>query len=46
MERENKPVLSNFVYEERFELNTYLTHLFNHFYEYVSNQSEDKMVKQ
>jgi hypothetical protein len=43
MWRENKPVLSDFVYGDRFELNSYLTYLFNPFYDDVPNQLEDKM---
>ncbi|MCG7315533.1 MULTISPECIES: hypothetical protein [Priestia] len=46
MGRENKAVLSNFVYGDRFELNSYLTYLFHQFYDYVSDQSENQMIKQ
>jgi hypothetical protein len=46
MGRENKSVLSNFVYGARFELNSYLTYLFHQFYDYVPNHSENQMIKQ
>ena len=46
MRRENKPVLSNFVYGNRFELNSYLTYLFHQFYDDVSDQYEDQIIEQ
>lgn len=46
MSRENKLVLSDFVNGDRFELNSYLTSLFNHFNAGVRDQSEDQLVKQ
>jgi hypothetical protein len=46
MLRENKLRLSDFVYENRFELNSYLTYLFHQFYDGIPDQSEDKMIKQ
>ncbi|MGM0875337.1 MAG: hypothetical protein ACQEWV_11140 [Bacillota bacterium] len=46
MQRENKLVLSDFVNGDRFELNSYLTSLFNQYYTDVRDQSGDKMVKQ
>ncbi|WP_191567296.1 hypothetical protein [Metabacillus idriensis] len=45
MSRENKLTLSDFVNNDRFELNSYLTHLFHKFYGNVPDQSDDKMVK-
>ncbi|HWO95906.1 MAG TPA: hypothetical protein VNM45_06155 [Bacillus sp. (in: firmicutes)] len=46
MGRENKPVLSNFVDGDRFELNSYLTYLFHQFYDYVPDHAENQMIKQ
>lgn len=46
MLKESKLTLTDFVYKERFELNSYLTYLFQQFYDNVPNQSEDKMVNQ
>ncbi|MDQ0243331.1 hypothetical protein J2S09_000867 [Bacillus fengqiuensis] len=46
MWRENKPMLSDFIYEDQFELNSYLSYLFNQFYYDIPDQSEDKMIKQ
>ena len=46
MYRENKLNLSDFVYNDQFELNFYLSYRFHQFYDHVPNQSEDKMVKQ
>ncbi|MGM0877552.1 MAG: hypothetical protein ACQEWV_23145 [Bacillota bacterium] len=45
MSRKNKLVLSDFVNGDRFELNSYVTSLFNQFYADVRDQSEGKMVK-
>jgi hypothetical protein len=45
MSGENNSLLSNFVHEDRFELNAYLTYLFNQFYYYDPNQLEEKMIK-
>jgi hypothetical protein len=44
--RESKLNLSDFVYRDRFELNSYLTYLLNQFYDNFPEQSEDRMVKQ
>jgi hypothetical protein len=44
--RESKLNLSDFVYRDRFELNSYLTYLLNQFYDSFPEQSEDRMVKQ
>jgi hypothetical protein len=46
MSRKNKPQLSDFVSGDRFELNSYLTYLFQQFYDYTPNHLEDKMIKQ
>ena len=42
MLRANKLMLSDFVYKDRFKLNSYLISLFHQFYN-VPEQSEDKM---
>jgi hypothetical protein len=44
--RENKLTLTDFVYKDGFELDSYLTYMFQKSCDTVSNQSEDKMVKQ
>ena len=44
MSKENKLMLSDFVYKERFELNTYLTYLLLQSYDNVPYPSEDKIV--
>ncbi|UNJ81195.1 hypothetical protein (plasmid) [Metabacillus dongyingensis] len=41
MWRESKLTLSDFVYKERFELNSYLTYLFHQLNNKDLNQSED-----
>jgi hypothetical protein len=46
MSRENKLVLSDFVYGDRFELNSYLTYLFNQFYEDLPKKLENNMINQ
>ena len=43
---ENRLVLSDFVKGDRFELNSYLTYLFNQLYADVEDQPENKMEKQ
>ncbi|MFY0758876.1 hypothetical protein AB1K32_08365 [Metabacillus dongyingensis] len=45
MSMESKLELSDFVNNDRFELNSNLTYLFHQFYGYVPEQSDDKMVK-
>jgi|1186.fasta_scaffold85326_2 hypothetical protein len=40
---ESKLTVSDFVNKERFEINSYLTYLFNHFYDNAPNQSDDKI---
>lgn len=42
---ENKQVLSGFIHKDRFELNSYLTYLFNQFKDFPK-QLEDKDNKQ
>jgi hypothetical protein len=42
----NKLILTDFVKGDRFELNSYLTYLFNQFNEDVREQSETEMEKQ
>jgi hypothetical protein len=42
----NKLILTDFVNGDRFELNSYLTYLFNQFNEDAREQSETKMEKQ
>jgi hypothetical protein len=46
MSRESKLNLSDFVYRDRFELNSYLTYLLNQFYDSFPEQSKDRVVKQ
>lgn len=41
MIKENKLTLSDFIKQDQFELNSYLTYLFNQFY----NESNRKIVK-
>ncbi|MDQ0862009.1 hypothetical protein QFZ72_005607 [Bacillus sp. V2I10] len=41
MLKESKLTLSDFVYKERFELNSYLTYLFHQLYNNDPNQLED-----
>ncbi|WP_279382020.1 hypothetical protein [Metabacillus bambusae] len=43
--RKSKLTLTDFVYKDRFELNSYLTYLVHQFNDTVPNQSGDKMVK-
>jgi hypothetical protein len=42
----NKLILTDFVNGDRFELNSYLTYLFNQFNEDVREQSETEMENQ
>ena len=44
MYRESKLRFSDFVYNDRFELNSYLSYMFHQFYNNVPNQLEDKMI--
>jgi hypothetical protein len=46
MSRENKQGLSDFVSGDRFELNSYLTYLFNQFYEDLPKHLENNMINQ
>jgi hypothetical protein len=43
MSRECKLGLSNFSYQDRFELHSYLTYLFQQFHGEVPDQSENKI---
>ncbi|QNF27178.1 hypothetical protein [Metabacillus elymi] len=43
---EKKHILSDFVKGDRFELNSYLTYLFDKFNADVKDHSKDKLVKQ
>lgn len=43
---EKKLVLSDFVKDDRFELNTYVAYLFNEYYAKEQNQQEQKIGKQ
>jgi hypothetical protein len=45
MYRESELKFSEFVDRDRFELSTYLSHLFHQFHDKVSNQPKDKKVK-
>ncbi|USK86891.1 hypothetical protein [Peribacillus asahii] len=45
MSTENKLRLSDFVQEDRFELNSYLTYLFHQFYRDASGQLDDEKVR-
>jgi|tagenome__1003787_1003787.scaffolds.fasta_scaffold6805729_1 hypothetical protein len=44
MYRESELTFSDFVYNNRFELNSYISYIFHQFYDNVPNQSEDKMI--
>ncbi|MCM2535960.1 hypothetical protein NDK43_31300 [Neobacillus pocheonensis] len=41
-----KILLADFIQEDRFELNSYLTYLFNQLHEYFPKQVDDKMINQ
>ncbi|MBO1514110.1 hypothetical protein [Metabacillus bambusae] len=43
---EKKHIISDFVNGDRFELNSYLTYLFDKFNADVKDHSEDKPIKQ
>lgn len=43
MLRESNLMLSDFIYKDRFELNSYLAYLFHQFYNNVPELPEDKM---
>jgi len=43
---EKKHILSNFVNGDRFELNSYLTYLFDKFNADTTDHSKDKLIKQ
>ncbi|WP_257349774.1 hypothetical protein [Pseudalkalibacillus decolorationis] len=45
MSRESKLTLANFVDQDRFELNSYLTYLFQQFYDNAPDQPDDKLIK-
>ena len=44
--RESKLSLVNFINNERFEVNYYLTYLFQQFYDNALDQSDNKILKQ
>lgn len=43
---EKKHILSDFVNGDRFELNSYLTYLFDKFNADANDHSQDKLIKQ
>jgi hypothetical protein len=42
----NKILLADFIQGDRFELNSYLTYLFNQIHDYFPKHMEDKMVSE
>lgn len=44
MDRESELTFSNFISNDRFELNSYISYMFYQFYDNVPNHSEDKIV--
>jgi hypothetical protein len=44
--KERKLTLSDFIKKDQFELNSYITYLFEQICDNVPDQSEDKIVKQ